>query len=271
MKHSLKFIGLLFLMLFVSQSAMAQFGEPEVKRKTSPRNLYDEGFRNGYAVYIALNDFGFGVSGQYRKVLNPYTELLITAGVGGLRDPSEQTFIDYTFGFRTIPDKYRRVVNFPIFVGFKQRVFPEAIQDNFRPFYSLSGGPVFALSVPYFDDTNDNGFRENDRLLYGFNENVYDVFTGWGNTKSHFGFGGEFILGVDFGENFASLTSVQFGYTVRYFNEGIQILEPFKPDLSEQGFPQDNNNDGLVDVEPFNDKRKFFGSVQITFVFGIMR
>lgn len=269
MKHSLKFLCFMGLFIF-GQTAYAQFGEPEVKERIQPKNLYDAGFRNGLGIYIALNDFGFQVSGQYRKVVKPYTELLVTAGVGGLRDPSEQTFIDVTFGFRTIPEKYRRVVNFPIFVGFKQRVFAKDIQDNFRLFYSASGGPVFALSVPYYEDINDNGFRENDRALYGFNENIYDIFTGWNDARSHLGVGGEFVIGVDFGDDFSNLTSVQFGYTLRYFNNGIQILEPRQPVLNDNGFPVFNANNE-VETEPFNDKRKFFGSVQITFVFGFMK
>ena len=33
------------------------------------------------------------------------------------------------------------------------------------------------------------------------------------------------LLGIDFGENFGRLQTLQFGYNFYYFNKGLQILE----------------------------------------------
>ena len=276
-----------FLICFQTNQVYAQFGEPEVEERDNPRNLYDEGYNVGFGFNLALSDFGIGVGGQLRIGLGQYTEGIATLKVTGLKDPTEQTFTDF-LGYRTIPEKYQRVIAVPFHVGLKKRFFPKAISDSFRPYASLSAGPTFAFSYSYFDDFNENGFRENDGRLYPIVEPVNDIFTGWNNSETHWGMGGEFVLGIDFGENFANLSSVQFGYTMNYFPDGIQVLEPCQPDLTRVGeAPLNpcgsgvnyaevlNVNNGtvtteLAPLEQANDPRKYFGSAQLSFVFGWM-
>lgn len=267
MKNSLSFL-LLAALLLTSSSAFAQFGEPPVEKKIEPRTLFEEGYKTGFGINLSLNDFGFGLGGQFRKGLNPYTEGLLTLKMMGLKDPTEQTFINYQFGFRTIPNKYRRAISIPMYLGLKKRFFAREISDDFRVFGALSGGPVFAISYAYFNDLNDNGFRENDTFTYGFQERTYDLFNGFKESDTHWGVGGEIQLGIDFGDNFANLSSMQFGYTFNYFDQGIQILEPNKPVIIN-GEVQFQEN-GFVQTEPANDPRKYFGSAQISFVFGWM-
>ncbi|MEQ8525064.1 hypothetical protein [Gracilimonas sp.] len=280
------FFTFLFSLFGVGNHAFAQFGEPDVQKKEVPRNLYDEGYRTGFGFNISLNDFGVGVGGQFRFGLNSYTEALVTLKMMGLKDPTEQTFIDYTFGFKTVPEKYRRVLAVPLYIGLKKRFFAEEISDNFRVYSSLSAGPTYALSYAYFNDTTENGFRENDSGIYGRSERLNDIFSGWGDSKSHWGFGGEFVLGIDFGEKFSNLSSVQFGYTMNYFSDGIQVLEPCQPDLNRInqqplnpcGISESNTvpvflSDGSVGQAPLekaNDPRKYFGTAQITLIFGWM-
>lgn len=259
----------------------AQFGEPEVQKKEAPRNLYDEGYKVGFGFNVALTDFGLGVGGQLRIGLSEYTEAIASLKIAGLKDPTEQTFTDF-LGYRTIPEKYQRVIAIPLYIGLKKRFFPEAISDSFRPYTSLSVGPTFAFSYSYFFDYNENGFRENDARIYPFVEPVNDIFTGWSDSESHWGWGGEFVIGVDFGDNFANLSSVQFGYTMNYFTDGIQVLEPCQPDLSRINQPALNpcglgvsqvpigSSTDFAPLEQANDPRKYFGSAQISFVFGWM-
>ena len=264
----LSFAAFIILTLFISPQTYAQFGEPEVDSTINPRSLFEEGYKTGFGFNFVLNDFGFGAGGQFRFGLSNYTEALVTLKITGLKDPTEQTFIDY-FGGRTIPEKYRRVVSVPLYIGLKKRIFATQISDNFRLYSSLSAGPVFAWSYAYFRDFNDNGFRENDERIYGFVEPVNDIFKGWDESDTHWGLGGELLLGIDFGDNFANLSSVQFGYTMNYFNEGIQILQPNEADLSSLQF----NEEGFLigyEVIHANDPRKYFGSAQISFVFGWM-
>ncbi|MEX2364233.1 MAG: hypothetical protein WD597_11445, partial [Balneolaceae bacterium] len=174
MKYLILFSCLAFSICF-SSKAYAQFGEPEVEEIEAPRTLFGEGYKFGFGFNFALSDFGFGAGGQFRLGLSPYNEAILNLKIAGLKDPTEQTFVDY-FGGRIVPEKYRRVITFPVYVGLKRRFFAEAISDNFRLYSSLSAGPVFALTYPYFDDGNNNGFRENDARVYGFTEPVYDIF-----------------------------------------------------------------------------------------------
>lgn len=276
---------LVFSLLFGFSTVQAQFDEPDVQKKEKPRNLYDEGYRTGFGINLSLNDFGFGAGGQFRFGLNPYTEAIVNLKLTGLKDPTEQTYIDYTFGFKTIPEKYKRVFAVPLHIGLKQRLFAQNITDNFRVYTSLSGGPVYAFSIPYFKDSNGNGFRENDPRIYTEYlrpEELNDIFSGWNKSESYLGVGGELVIGVDFGEKFGNLSSVHFGYTFNYFKEGIQVLEPCKPNLNLMNQQSPNpceigpsmirvgNANDFAPMEKANDPRKYFGSAQISFVFGWM-
>ncbi len=265
----------LFLaLLFASTNLYAQYGEPEIRGLESPRNLFDEGYKSGFGFSLNLNDFGFGAGAQFRKGLSPYTEGLVNLKVAGLRDPSEQVFIDYYFGNRTIPSKYKRVTTIPLTVGIKRRVFAEKISDNFRVHTSINFGPALALSSPYFEDRNDNGFRETNINDFGVYEPVRDIFAGLTDLESDWGWNGELLLGIDFGNNFARLQSFQFGYSFYYFSQGLQILEPFGAQRDNVGRPifitDPDTGFPVLQTEPANSTTKYFGSAQITFVFGWM-
>lgn len=264
---------LLLLIIFglTSESILAQYGEPEIQSIESPKNLFDEGYKTGFGFSFNLNDFGFGAGTQLRMGLGPYTEGLINFKIAGLRDPSEQTYFDF-LGGRTIPSKYKRVVTFPLTVGLKRRVFARQITDNFRVHTSMSFGPTLALTTPYFkeSDFSENGFREasNEFLIY---EPVLDIFQGLKDSETKWGWTGDLVLGIDFGDNFARLQTFQFGYSFYYFDKGIQILEPFKPVRNPNGTYIDVDQNFIADeFEPANDKSKYFGSAQITFIFGWM-
>lgn len=260
--------------LFATTNLHAQYGEPEIRGLEAPRNLFDEGYKSGFGFSLNLNDFGFGAGAQFRKGLGPYTEGLINFKVAGLRDPSEQTYIDYYFGNRTIPSKYKRVTTFPLTVGIKRRVFAEKISDNFRVHTSINFGPTLALSSPYFEDRNNNGFRETNINDFGVYEPVRDIFQGLSDTETDWGWNGEVLIGIDFGNNFSRLQSLQFGYSFYYFNDGLQILEPFEAARDAGGAPifVQNPDTGSFELqtEPANSATKYFGSAQITFVFGWM-
>lgn len=256
-----------FIFLFTT-NVIAQFGEPEVRKKEVPKNLYDEGYRSGFGFLFGANDFGFGVGGQYRKVLTRYSEAHLTFRINGLKDPREQTYIDYFFGTKTVPDKYQRVISFPVSLGMKHRFLAKQITDNFRLFGSVSGGPVFAYSFPYFNDQNNNGFRENDNQLYGTFEQTNDIFTGWKRGDWHLGLTGSAELGIDFSSNFANLQSFQFGYNFYYFKNGLQILEPSKPSVDQNGAPRYVS--GVLQTTSSYKPKKYYGSAQISFIFGWM-
>lgn len=266
---------LLFILALGVDKVSAQYGEPEIKSIEAPKNLFDEGYKTGFGFSFNLNDFGFGVGTQFRKGLGSYTEGLLNLKIAGLRDPSEQTYIDYYFGNRTIPSKYKRVITFPATIGLKRRVFARHISDNFRVHTSMSIGPVLALTTPYFIDSNGNGFRENNINVYGTFEPTQDIFQGFKDSETKWGWTGDLVFGIDFGDNFARLQTFQFGYSFYYFKDGIQILEPFQPQRNANGSPifvETPAGSGFFELqtEAYNDPTDYFGSAQITFIFGWM-
>ncbi len=266
----MKRLFLLSLFVFLTgffSAAFAQFGEPEVREQPVPKNLYDEGYRSGFGFIIGANDFGFGVGGQFRKGISRYNEALFTFKISGIKDPREQTFTDF-FGTRTTPDKYKRAMSFPVTLGIKHRFLAEQVSDNFRFYGSVNGGAVFAFLYPYFNDSNQNGFRENSTLDYQRFERTNDIFTGWSDGDWSMGYTGSLEIGFDFGANFASLQSFQFGYNFYYFKEGLQILEPTQPRFDENGNPIFKN--GTLQTTTNYKPKKYYGSAQLSFVFGWM-
>jgi len=281
MKRSLafqkKFPFLLVLILILIGSvnvhqAWAQLQEPEVAPEPDPRTPHGQGLDHRWGINVHLNNFGFGLTGEYARVLGPFTELTIKTGVTGLRDGSEQTFQDFFTGRNIIPNKFNRALGFPILAGIKRRVFANSVADNFRFFTSASVGPSFAFVYPYLDDQDGNGFRTS-QVIDGFLvpiEPINDFFSGWSEGSFEFGGTGEFKIGVDFGEEFNRQFTIEFGYFFYYYPDGIQMLEPGKAARNENGQllidPQTGRT--IASDEPGFDDQKFFGSPQLSFTFG---
>lgn len=271
-----KFIEISILTLFIlfttAVAVQSQIVEPEVERTTRNIPTLGDNYSRGFGINVVMNNFGFGVGGEFRKVIGSQMEFSAALRVTGLRDASEQTFTDFFFGQQVIPNKYQRAFAFPLLLGLRQRIFANAIQDNFRFFVSAGLGPTAAFSYPYFDDSNDNGYREQFQTRF---EQVNDIFTGMNEGEWHWGGTGEFKISLDMGNNFARMNSIEFGYYFYYFRKSIQIMMPKQPKLrnfvppGESPFIIDENGDLIL--EPFFEPQKFFGSPQITFTFGWQR
>jgi len=260
--------GTLALML-VTQFAYAQVQEPELRVDERVATNLNDLYSSGLSFNIAVNNFGLAAGGDFRKVLASQTELIASVRFTGLRDVTEQTFTDIFFGQQVVPNKYQRAFAFPMVLGLRHRLFGDRVQDNYRFFISATGGPVAAFSYPYFDDINDNGYREQ---FQNFFEPVNDIFTGWSEGEWHWGAAGEVKLGMDVGSNFSRLTSVEFGYYFNYFPNGIQMMMPNQPDLRDNVAPGESpfqfDDQGELLLEPFFDAQKWFGTPQITLTFG---
>lgn len=257
----------LLILVQYSQPAMAQLKEPEVRSVEDPETPLDHGFSNRIGGSIFVNNFGFGVGGVYSHILGPYSELTFSAGITGIRDVSEQTFQDFFTGQRIVPNKYNRALGFPFMFGFKKRVFPREIADNFRFFFAVSGGPALALVSPYINDSDNNGYRSfrvvqapTGQQVKIYTEDKEGFFSSLGDASSQWGTAGEIKVGVDLGKNFQQQSTLEIGYFFYYFSQGIQIMEPFRSTgINSGGFS--------VGQEPFFDDQKFFGTPQIKFTY----
>lgn len=258
-----KFTFAIFLVLFGSvflvkyANAQKVGPQPPVESISSPKTPLSQGFHNGLGLNLLINNFGFGAGVQYRHVLAPMSEMTLDFHITGLRNVSEQTFYDI-FGQQIIPDKYNRVLAFPLMIGYKHRLFARAITDNFRIYAGASVGPSLAFIYPYFKDYNQNHIRDNG--TYAPYEPINGTFTDWKDGHFKWGGAGKLVLGIDFGSKFKHFTGVEFGYYMQYFPQGIQVLQPNK-------YVQQN---GQLYIAPGASPQKYFGTPLISLIFGHM-
>ena len=274
-------VWLLFLLVFATNTTTAQTGtEPEVREMNLVRTPLDDNLHNALSFVLTLNNFGFGLGTEYRRVISPLSEFILDFQITALRDITEQNY--QFFGQQIIPNKRNRIMSFPLIAGFKQRLFAESISDNFRFYVSGMGGVTAAYAYPYYqtrdvyyvklDDSEQ--FGDGDLSVQQFGpveantgQISNDMFQGWGDGEWVFGTAGQLGVGVDFGENFKTLTSVKIGFTFQYFPQGIQVMDP----LRVLGyFPGNELYADTYVVDQGTPKQNFFGSPYITLVFGRM-
>ncbi len=273
--------GLFLFMFIVVPGSYAQFGfEPEIRETNIVRTPLDEDLRNAFSFGITLNNFGFAAGTEYRRVISPLSEFVLDFQISALRDITEQNY--QFFGQQIIPNKRNRVISFPLTAGFKHRLFAESISDNFRFYATGMGGLTAAYVYPYYRTYDVYYIMESDvpafqagdlsviqigPLEANTGQISNDMFQGWGDGEWKTGAAGQIGLGVDFGENFKSLTSVKVGFTFQYFREGIQVMDPYRV-LGY--FPGSELYPDTFVAAEGTKKQKFFGSPFITLVFGRM-
>jgi hypothetical protein len=246
--------------------------EPAVRGIGDVTSPYDEGLRNTMAFNVVLNNFGFGIGGEYRRTLSRFGEGVIQLQITGLKDITEQTY--QFFGREIIPDKRNRVLAFPIMMGYKHRLFAQPVSDNYRVYAMVKGGPTFAYAYPYYQLRDVQWVTVENFPLIESNPEVVqfgpleaitgqlnnDIFQGWGDGEWFMGTAGEISLGVDAGEDFKNLLSVRIGFTFQYFNQGIQVMDKYRV----LGLTESN----IFVVESANERQKLFTSPFLTLTFG---
>lgn len=270
-----------FALALIHTSVSAQYGiEPELRGIEEYKTPVDFGLRNSLGFNIALNNFGFGIGAEYRRVVSPLSEVVVEFNITALRDITEQNY--QFFGQQIIPNKRNRILSFPVMAGFKHRFFATPVSDNFRFFAAGKLGPTMAFAYPYYqtrdiyyimrDDFDQNFEFDPASIKYGpvevnTGQIVNDMFQGWGDGEWKFGAAGQIAIGVDFGEDFRNLSSVKIGYTFQYFQNGIQVMDPY----SILGVIQGNEErPDIFVLETATSRQKLFGSPFITLVFGKM-
>ncbi|MEM9665134.1 MAG: hypothetical protein AAF970_09380 [Bacteroidota bacterium] len=175
-------------------------------------------YGTGLGGTIALTNSGFGLGGYYQRAVGPTTSLVLELSITPGKDEREVTFFDL-FGRRSIPNKFNYLLTLPLQVGWQRRLFQEDIEDNFRPYVQVSGGPVLGYRYPYFDDVDGDGQRTGE-------EPILDIFRSLPRGALEIGVSGALYLGAHFGLSRRVTQGLRIGYAVTYFPEGIQVLEP---------------------------------------------
>lgn len=192
----------------------------QVQQQQVKKNPYG----SGIGLNIALTNSGFGLGGYLMRSISTTGSFLIDFMFTTLKDDREQRFFGF-FGESVIPNKQNYVHVLPIHFGVQRRMFREQIEDNFRPFIHLSGGPTFGWVSPYYIDVNFNGRRDNF-------EPPMDIFSAFPKGEFEMGFGGTIAIGAHFGQSKRTTQGIRFGFNFNVFPQGIYVLEPAVKDAT---------------------------------------
>ena len=176
-------------------------------------------YGTGIGASILLTNYGFGLGGVYRQALGEATSFVVEASIGSGKDEREQEFFVGFFGDTVVPFKRSNFLMAPLYVGLERRLFRASVEDGFRPFAQILGGPALGFQWPYFEDENDNGLRDTDERKLG-------VLSGLGDGSFRVGVGGTLAFGAYFGESRRATQGVRIGYTAAYFFDAVELLEP---------------------------------------------
>jgi hypothetical protein len=174
-------------------------------------------FTEGLGGSVLLTNHGFGIGGLWRLGLASNTSLVLEASLGAGKDEREQEFFSGPFGETVTPFKLNNFLMLPVTLGLEQRLWADAIEDNFRPFIQGGAGPVAGFQWPYFEDHNSNGIREPDEPRRG----PFDFRDG----SFRFGTAAIIAVGAYFGEGDRNTIGVRIGYAMQYFLEPVELLE----------------------------------------------
>jgi len=185
---------------------------------------------------LSLSNYGFGASGALRHPLSGAASLVVEFGLGAGKDEREQEFFTGPFGETVTPFKRHHFLMLPFTLGVEQRLWAEAIEDDFRPFFLIGSGPVLGYQWPYFEDENGNGIRDPGEPKRA----ALDLRGG----SFRFGWGGTVGLGAYFGDG-PGAVGLRIGYAAQYFTEPVELLEP-RPEIERP-------------------ERRFFGTPVVSF------
>lgn len=210
------------LLVFIVVGAMEILPTPLVwaQETEEPANeASEERYGSGAGFQVLLTNNGFGLGGYYSRQLGTSTSFFMEASLGAGKDERELKYFS-RYGNSIIPNKQNYLLMLPIRIGFQKRLFAEYIEDNFRPYIHLSGGPSLGWVYPYYNDIDGNNrFDEST-------DQRYDLFNAFPKGGLHFGLGGSIAFGAYFGKRKKVAQGVRFGYAFSYFFEGVELLEP---------------------------------------------
>ena len=173
-------------------------------------------YGTGAGFEVVVTNSGFGLGGYYSLAIDDRNSFFAELNIGSEKSEREVKF--FGFGQSFIPDKANYFVRMPIHMGLQRRLWNDYIEDNFRPYLQVTGGPTLGWVYPYFDDENGNGTYDNEEKRY---DGIGSILKG----DFRFGLGGTIGIGANFGESGRLTQGVRIAYSFNYFFDTIQLLE----------------------------------------------
>ena len=198
---------LLIVLGFMAAGAVAQTPEAEERARA---------YAQSFGGQVLLTNSGFGLGLHVRMAMRTYTSLAGEVSLAAGKDAREVAFFD-RFGRRDVLNKANHFLMMPMHAGIERRLFASRIEDDFRPFISLIGGPTLGWESPYFEDENENGILDPG-------EPTFDAIGALPKGHLKIGVGGTIAIGAHFGRDALS-QGVRIGYSFARFADGVQLLE----------------------------------------------
>ena len=159
--------------------------------------------RNSWSLGLNYGENGFGPYAGLYSSLGRTTDLVFSISVSGVTDEREIERFD-VFGNSVVVNKINRVFMIPLSAGIRKELFKDDIDGDFLPIFNIGVAPTLVLTNPY-------------------NESYFAAF---GNTQTHFAFGGYAGVGVSFRQNKSMSMNVNFNYYyLPVVGDGVQSLQ----------------------------------------------
>lgn len=164
-----------------------------------------------------LTNSGFGLGGYLRRRVQEDQVVTLEINVSNTKDEREVAFFD-RFGRQDVPNKANYLLEIPLQAGLERRLFRSRIEDNFRPFFHISAGPVLGWVYPYFGDINENGTLDAGERTHG-------ALSGLKRGRAVPGLSASVSVGANFGALEGASQGVRIGFRISRFHEPIELLE----------------------------------------------
>ncbi|PIQ60590.1 MAG: hypothetical protein COV99_10840 [Bacteroidetes bacterium CG12_big_fil_rev_8_21_14_0_65_60_17] len=208
-----------YIALFLVAAGLALFPNSSAARQTDPqREPGQQEAPSGLGAQVLLTNSGFGLGGYLRRLLRDDQTATLEISLSAAEDEREVSFFD-RFGDRDVPNKRTYLLEIPIHIGLERRLFRPFIEDNFRPYFHIAGGPVLGWNYPYFRDENGNDTFDDGERTFG-------VISGMFRGRLVPGLGLSVSIGANFGELEGVTQGVRLGFRMNVYNEDIELLEP---------------------------------------------
>jgi len=159
--------------------------------------------RNSWSLGLNYGENGFGPYAGLYSSLGRTTDMVFSISVSGVTDEREIERFD-VFGNSIVVNKINRVFMIPLSAGIRKELFKDDIDGDFLPIFNIGVAPTLVLTNPY-------------------NESYFAAF---GNTQTHFAFGGYAGFGVSFRQNKSMSMNVNFNYYyLPLIGDGVQSLQ----------------------------------------------
>lgn len=191
-------VSMILICLILISSSTLIYSQDTIKYKKVKKEK-----RNSWSLGLNYGENGFGPYAGLYSSLGRTTDLVFSISVSGVTDEREIERFD-VFGNSVVVNKINRVFMIPLSAGIRKELFKDDIDGDFLPIFNIGVAPTLVLTNPY-------------------NESYFAAF---GNTQTHFAFGGYAGFGVSFRQNKSMSMNVNFNYYyLPVVGDGVQSLQ----------------------------------------------